>query len=131
MIVAYWIATNSWPIEVNAQAEALYQKQKGKKKGTAAAADQSSNEEPKGPEEASEKPTSGRVVVQDEKDPDKLLVHTVNPSMQALVIEGTVVTLDNIRSAMSKDRGGDDEQSIGGADEPWSMKRDRNDRRKC
>ena len=120
-IVAYWIATNSWPIEMNSQAAPMHQKTKGKKKGTAAAADQSNNDEPTDDkEEDSEQPTSDRVVEQDDKDPNRLLIHTVNPSTQALVIEGKVVTLDNIRTAMER---GDDDQSIGGADDStWTTK---------
>ena len=121
-IVAYWIATNSWPIEMNFLAAKMHQQTKGKKKGTAAAADQSNNDdEPTDDkEEDTEQPTSDRVVEQDEKDPNRLLIHTVNPSTQALVIEGKVVTLDNIRTAMGR---GDDDQSIGGADDStWNSK---------
>ena len=120
-IVAYWIATNSWPMEMNSQAAPMHQKTKGKKKGTAAAADQSNNDEPTDDkEEDTEQSTSDRVVEQDEKDPNKLLIHTVNPSTQALVIEGKVVTLDDIRTAMER---GDDDQSIGGADDStWASK---------
>ena len=107
---------------MNSQAAQMHQKTKGKKKGTAAAADQSNNDdEPTDDkEEDTEQPTSDRVVEQDEKDPNRLLIHTVNPSTQALVIEGKVVTLDNIRTAMER---GDDDQSIGGADDcTWNSK---------
>ena len=126
-IVAYWIATMSWPIEMHSQAASLYQNKKGKKGGTAAAAKQSNDNEPTDDqEEAVEQPAPEREVVQDDKDPSKLLVHTVNPTAQALVIEGNVVTLDTIRSAMSNR--GEEERSLGGADEPWSMGPDRRKR---
>ena len=86
---------------------------------TAAAADQTNNDEPTEMEEATEQLNSVCVVVQVDTDPNKFLIHTVKPSTQTLVIEGNIVTLNNVRSVMSKDRD-DEEQSIGGA-EPWSM----------
>ena len=126
-IVAYWIATMSWPIEMHPLAAPMYQNKKGKKGGTAAAAEQLTDKEPtEDQEEEVEQPAPEREVVQDEKDPSKLLVHTVNPTAQALVIEGNVVTMDTIRSAMSNR--GDEERSLGGADEPWPMGSDRRKR---
>ena len=126
-IVAYWIATTSWPIEMHSQAAHLHQNKKGKKKGTAAAATASNDNQPtEDTEEAVEEPAPERKVVQDDEDPSKLLVHTVNPTAQALVIEGNVVTMDTIRSAMSNR--GDDDRSLGGADEPWPMGSDRRKR---
>ena len=50
-----------------------------------------------------------------------MVIHTVNLFTQTLVIERNVLTLNNIRTDMSKD-GDDEEQSIGGADESLSMK---------
>ena len=60
-------------------------------------------------------------MVHDDTDPNTMVISTVNLSTQTLVIERNVVTLNNIRTDMSKD-GDDEEQYIGGADEPLSMK---------
>ena len=72
-------------------------------------------------EEASEQPNSECVMVHDDMDPTTMVIHTVNLFTQTLVIERNVLTLNNIRTDMSKD-GDDEEQSIGGADESLSMK---------
>ena len=110
-IVAYWIVT--------AQAATMHQEQKGKMICTAAAADQTNNDEPTEMEEATEQLNSVCVVVQVDTDPNKFLIHTMKPSTQTLVTEGNVVTLNNVQTVMSKDRD-DKEQYIGGA-EPLSM----------
>ena len=110
-IVAYWIVT--------AQAATMHQEKKDKMMYTAAAADQTNNDEPTEMEEATEQLNSVCVVVQVDTDPNKFLIHTVKPSTQTLVTEGNVVTLNNVQTVMSKDRD-DKEQYIGGA-EPLSM----------
>ena len=112
-IGAYWI--------VSVQAATMHLKQKGEMMDTAAATDQLNSDEPTGMEEASEQPNSECVMVHDDTDPNTMVIHTVNLFTQALVIERNVLTLNNIRTDMSKD-GDDEEQSIGGADEPLSMK---------
>ena len=99
----------------------MHLKQKGEMMDTAAATDQLNSDEPTGKEEASEQPNSECVMVHDDTDPNTMMIQTVNLSTQNLVIERNDVTLNNIRTAMSKE-GDDEERSIGGADEPLSMK---------
>ena len=112
-IGAYWI--------VSVQAATMHLKQKGEMMDTAAATDQLNSDEPTRMEEASEQPNSECVMVHDDMDPTTMVIHTVNLFTQTLVIERNVLTLNNIRTDMSKD-GDDEEQSIGGADESLSMK---------
>ena len=112
-IVAYWIVT--------VQAATMHLKQKGEMMDTAAATDQLNSDEPTGMEEASEQPNSECVMVHDDTDTNTMVIRTVNLFTQALVIERNILTLNNIRTDVSKD-GDDEEQSIGGADESLSMK---------